>query len=39
MNFNKMPLIDNPNGFLLSMLITFLLSVLMLFYFKKKNWF
>lgn len=39
MNFNNMPLINNPNGFLLSMLLTFLLSIVMLFYFKKKNWF
>ncbi len=39
MNFEKMPLLQNENGFLISIAVTFLLSILMLMYFKKKQWF
>ena len=39
MNFKYLPLQDNPHGFAIIMFLCFLLVMLMLWYFKKQDWF
>jgi magnesium transporter len=39
MNFDNMPELRNPNGYFIVLGVMALLVVLMVYYFKKRNWF
>lgn len=39
MNFENMPELRNQNGYFLTWLVMILLTILMVFYFRRKKWF